>query len=81
MLWPKASDYMTVPAPHPRLPAEAVFHVAAIPVTNTMLAGWITTVFLVLVTFLATRKMGLIPRACKMSSRPFWKYCSTSPRT
>ncbi len=48
------------PAIH--LAAPAVFSIGGFNVTNTMLAGWITVIFLVLVSWLITRRMKLVPR-------------------
>ncbi len=48
------------PAIH--LAAPAVFSIGGFNITNTMLAGWITVVFLVLVSWLITRRMKLVPR-------------------
>ncbi len=43
------------------LAAPALFKVFGFPITNTMLAGWITVIFLVLVSWLVTRRMKLVP--------------------
>jgi F-type H+-transporting ATPase subunit a len=48
-------------APEPHLPAPVLFHIFSLPITNTVLAGWITVIFLVLVSWLITRRMKLIP--------------------
>jgi len=48
------------PAIH--LAAPTVFSIFGFNVTNTMLAGWITVIFLVLVSWLITRRMKLVPR-------------------
>jgi F-type H+-transporting ATPase subunit a len=47
--------------PSPELPSEAVFHLFGLPVTGTILASWFTVLFLVLVSWLATRRMQLVP--------------------
>jgi F-type H+-transporting ATPase subunit a len=54
-------EWMSVERPDPHLPAPALFHIFGLPVTNTILAGWITVVFLVLVCWLITRRMKLVP--------------------
>ncbi len=54
-------DWLSVPKPEPELPAETIFHISGLPVTNTMLATWITVAFLVVCSFLITRRMKLIP--------------------
>ena len=48
--------------PHVALPAEAVFHIGAFPIYNTLLASWLAMLVLILVFWLGTRKMKLIPR-------------------
>ncbi|HTY82041.1 MAG TPA: F0F1 ATP synthase subunit A [Dehalococcoidales bacterium] len=55
-------SWMVVAQPSPKLPSEAVFHVLGLPVTNTLLASWITVLFLVLVSYFVTRNMKLIPK-------------------
>ncbi len=54
-------SWLSVPAPEPHLPAPVLFHIFGLPVTNTMLAGWITVIFLVLACWLITRRMKLVP--------------------
>jgi F-type H+-transporting ATPase subunit a len=54
--------WMTVERPSPHLPAPVLFHIFGLPITNTILAGWITVIFLVLVSWLITRRMKLVPR-------------------
>jgi F-type H+-transporting ATPase subunit a len=44
------------------LAAPTVFSIAGFNVRSTMLAGWITVIFLVLVSWLITRRMKLVPR-------------------
>ena len=52
---------LKVPLPTIVLPAEKVFTVAGIPVTNTFFATVITDVILILLAIFATRKMKDIP--------------------
>jgi F-type H+-transporting ATPase subunit a len=47
--------------PEPHLPAPVLFHILGLPITNTVIAGWITVVFLVLISWLITRRMQLVP--------------------
>lgn len=54
-------DWLSVPSPEPHLPAPVLFHIFGLPVTNTILAGWITVVFLVVVSWVVTRRMKLVP--------------------
>lgn len=53
--------WLSVPKPEPELPAEAIFYISGFPVTNTMLATWITVAFLVVCSFLITRRMKVVP--------------------
>ena len=54
-------SWMTVDEPEPHLPAPVLFHILGLPITNTILAGWITVVFLVVVSWVITRRMKLVP--------------------
>jgi F-type H+-transporting ATPase subunit a len=54
-------SWLSVPAPEPHLPAPVLFHVLGLPITNTILAGWITVIFLALAGWLITRRMKLVP--------------------
>ncbi len=53
--------WLSVPQPHPELPAETVFHIFGFPITNTIVAAWVTIVFLVGLSYLATHNMKLVP--------------------
>lgn len=53
--------WMIVPLSEITLPAHPVFHIGSFGVTNSIVAGWITTVVIVLIFFFATRKSKLIP--------------------
>ncbi|MGZ3604940.1 MAG: F0F1 ATP synthase subunit A [Thermodesulfobacteriota bacterium] len=50
-----------VPKPTVELPAEPVAHIGHFPVTNTLIASWFTMIVLVILSFILTRKMQLIP--------------------
>ena len=54
-------EWLVVPSPEPHLPAPVLFHVLGLPISNTIIAGWITVIFLVLVGWLITRRMQLVP--------------------
>jgi F-type H+-transporting ATPase subunit a len=54
-------SFMAVPKPHVELPSEAVFEIAGFPITNTLIASWLTVIVLVIVFYVCTRKMKLIP--------------------
>ena len=53
--------WMTVPKPDPHLPAPVIFHLLGLPITNGVVAGWITVVFLVVLSWAVTRRMQLVP--------------------
>jgi F-type H+-transporting ATPase subunit a len=53
--------WLSVPKPTISLPAEAIFNLGPLPVTNTILTSWITILILLIITFVATRKPKLIP--------------------
>jgi F-type H+-transporting ATPase subunit a len=54
-------SWLVPSSPEVHLPAPVLFHVFNFPVTNTMIAGWITIIFLVVVSWLITRRLKLIP--------------------
>jgi F-type H+-transporting ATPase subunit a len=54
-------SFMAVPKPQVELPSEGVFNVAGFPITNTLIASWLTVIVLVIVFYVCTRKMKLIP--------------------
>lgn len=54
-------EWLRPASPHPQLPAPVLFHVLGLPITNTMIATWITIIFLVLISWLITRRMKLVP--------------------
>jgi F-type H+-transporting ATPase subunit a len=53
--------WMTLHQPEPKLPAEVVFHILGFPVTNTILATWITMVVLIALALIARSRLKLIP--------------------
>jgi F-type H+-transporting ATPase subunit a len=54
-------SWMVPKSPAIHLPAAEVFNIFGISITNTILAGWITVIFLVLFSWLVTRKAKLVP--------------------
>ncbi|HAU66446.1 MAG: ATP synthase subunit a [Candidatus Uhrbacteria bacterium GW2011_GWF2_39_13] len=46
----------------PPAAAESLFHVGSIPITNSMVNGWIAVVFFVFIAFIARRRSGLVPK-------------------
>jgi F-type H+-transporting ATPase subunit a len=55
------SDWFGTSRPQPELPAETVFHIFGFPITNSVIAAWITIIFLVGLSYAVTRRMKLIP--------------------
>jgi F-type H+-transporting ATPase subunit a len=55
-------SWMSVPKPEPHLPAPVLFHILGWPITNGVLAGWITVVFLVVISWVVSRRMQIVPR-------------------
>jgi len=47
--------------PEVALEAEKIFEVLGFPVTNSMIASWLTMIILIVVSILASRKMKLVP--------------------
>ena len=43
------------------IPAEVVFHVFGLPITNTLLTSWLAMILLIVLSYLGTRKMNLVP--------------------
>ncbi len=54
-------SWLLVEKPDIHLAAPHLFTVFGFPITNTMLASWITVIFLVLFSWLITRRMKLVP--------------------
>ena len=54
-------SWLSVPKPEPELPPEEVIHLFGFPVTNTIIAAWITMFVLVRVSSGVTRSMKLVP--------------------
>jgi F-type H+-transporting ATPase subunit a len=54
-------SFMNVPKPHVELPSEGVFEVAGFSITNTLIASWLSIIVLVVLFYVCTRKMKLIP--------------------
>ena len=54
-------DWFSVPRPEPKLSADVVFHPFGFPITNSIIAAWITIIFLAGFSFVVSRRMKLIP--------------------
>lgn len=50
------------PLGHIQLPAEKVFTLSGFPITNTIIAAWLSIIVLLVVSYLGTRRMELVPR-------------------
>ena len=55
-------SWLSVPRPHPELPAEVVFHLFGFPITNSIIAAWLTIIVLVGFSYAVTRRLRLIPK-------------------
>jgi len=53
--------WLSVPQPHPELPASVVFHLLGFPITNSIIATWISIIVLVGISYAVTRRLKLIP--------------------
>ncbi|MGQ9683423.1 MAG: F0F1 ATP synthase subunit A [Anaerolineae bacterium] len=51
-----------VKLPHISLAAEQIARIGPLKVTNTLLASWVTMLVLIVIAFLATRRMEMVPR-------------------
>ncbi len=55
-------SWLSVPQPHPELPAGVVFHLSGFPITNSVIAAWLTVIVLVVFAYLVTRRLRLVPK-------------------
>ncbi len=53
--------WLSVPQPEFKLPAEVVFHLFGFPITNSIIAAWLTMIFLVGFSYAITRRMKVVP--------------------
>jgi F-type H+-transporting ATPase subunit a len=58
----KGPEGAFVSEPHIALPAEQIATLGSFSITNTLLSSWITTAVLIVLFFLATWRMSLVPR-------------------
>ncbi|MFC1985471.1 F0F1 ATP synthase subunit A [Chloroflexota bacterium] len=54
-------SWLSVPQPHPELPAEVVFHIFGFPITNSVVGAWFTIIVLVSFSYVVARQPKLIP--------------------
>jgi len=59
-------DWLVPDTPAPDLAAPVIFNIGPWPITNTILATWITVLVLVLGSWLITRRMKLVPGRLQM---------------
>jgi F-type H+-transporting ATPase subunit a len=59
-------SWLVPEAPDPHLAAPVIFHIGPWPITNSILATWLTVIVLVLGSWLITRRMKLIPGRLQM---------------
>lgn len=59
-------SWLVPDAPEPHLAAPVLFHIGSWPITNTILATWLTIIILVLLSWLVTRRMKLVPGRLQM---------------
>jgi F-type H+-transporting ATPase subunit a len=53
--------WLSVPRPEPSLPSEAIFHILGFPVTNTIIATWVTMLVLIVLAVTVSRRVKIIP--------------------
>ncbi|MFC1987605.1 F0F1 ATP synthase subunit A [Chloroflexota bacterium] len=54
-------SWLSVVQPHPELPAEVVFHILGIPITNSIVASWVTILVLVGFSYAVSHRLRVIP--------------------
>ena len=50
-----------VPQPHVELAPEGIFDIAGFSITNTLIASWLSIILLVVIFYICTRRMKLVP--------------------
>lgn len=75
---PKPTGYIGAPRLHIQLPAEGVVHIWEHPyailsfaITNTMLTAFLATVFLLFISWCATRRMRMVPKGIQNMMEAF----------
>ncbi|MFC2060758.1 F0F1 ATP synthase subunit A, partial [Chloroflexota bacterium] len=54
-------SWISVPQPHPELPAEVVFHLFGFPITNSVIGAWLTILVLIGFSYAVTRRLKIVP--------------------
>jgi F-type H+-transporting ATPase subunit a len=57
----KLPSWLNVPAPAVQLPAEVLFHLGPLPVTNTLLTSWISMIIIAVILITLSRRAKLVP--------------------
>jgi F-type H+-transporting ATPase subunit a len=57
-----AQQWIKVSTPEPVLRPETIGHIGSFAITNTMVTAWISILLIILLSFLAFRRMKLVPR-------------------
>ncbi|MFH0769651.1 MAG: F0F1 ATP synthase subunit A [Chloroflexota bacterium] len=55
-------SWLSVPQPHPELPAEVVFHLFGFPITNSIIGAWLTIIVLVGFSYAVSHRLRIIPK-------------------
>jgi F-type H+-transporting ATPase subunit a len=76
MLGLQLPSWLSPPQPDPKLPADVVFHLFGLPITNSIIGAWVTIIFLVGFSWAITRRMKLIPARLQSLFESFlgWLY-------
>jgi F-type H+-transporting ATPase subunit a len=53
--------WLNVPRPEPNLPAPVLFHLFGLPISNSILGGWFTVIVLVVISYVVTHRMKIVP--------------------
>jgi F-type H+-transporting ATPase subunit a len=67
-------SWMTLKLPEPKLPADVVFHILSFPVTNTILATWITMLLLIIFSLIVARKPRIIPSKAQSAAESIFGF-------
>ncbi|MFH1032672.1 MAG: F0F1 ATP synthase subunit A [Chloroflexota bacterium] len=54
-------NWLSISSPHLELPSQTVFHISGFPITNTVIAGWLTVIILVILSLIVSRRLKIIP--------------------
>lgn len=54
-------EWLTVPTPHVELPAEVLFHIGPLAITNTIITSWITIIVIAAILIVVSSRGKLVP--------------------